>query len=257
MAESLGEKLRQAREARGLSLREVADQTRISARYLEGIEADDYKQLPGGVFNKGFIRSFAKYVGIDEKEALDDYSRQMNQIGESADEPIARKREVYIGDEPRSPVLTIVLALVILGLLTWGVIAALQWYQTRSTEVANTSPTNTSDVLNTANSNVGAPTPTPPVTAADGLNIVLTGGAQEVNITPTVDGKKQASFNLKPGESREFKAQNELKLQYAKARAGDIKMTVNGRPGKVTSEGPRPVSVEMAITRENFQQFLQ
>ena len=86
MAESLGEKLRQAREARGISISEVAEQTRISSQYLEGIEADDYRTLPGGIFNKGFIKSFAKFVGIDEDEALQDYSRQLSQQNEGQPE---------------------------------------------------------------------------------------------------------------------------------------------------------------------------
>ena len=75
MPESLGEKLRQAREERSISISEVAEQTRISALYLEAIENDDYRTLPGGIFNKGFVKSFAKYVGIDEQEALQDYAR--------------------------------------------------------------------------------------------------------------------------------------------------------------------------------------
>ena len=75
MALSLGEKLQQAREERGISISEVAEQTRISSHYLEGIEADDYSTLPGGIFNKGFVKSYAKYVGVDEQEALQDYAR--------------------------------------------------------------------------------------------------------------------------------------------------------------------------------------
>ena len=75
MAQTLGEKLRQAREARDITISEVAEQTRISPLYIESIENDDYRILPGGIFNKGFVKSFAKYVGVDEQEALQDYSR--------------------------------------------------------------------------------------------------------------------------------------------------------------------------------------
>ena len=53
MSLTLGEKLRQAREERGISISEVAEQTRISRQYLECIENNDYKILPGGIFNKG------------------------------------------------------------------------------------------------------------------------------------------------------------------------------------------------------------
>jgi ribosome-binding protein aMBF1 (putative translation factor) len=56
---SLGARLRQAREARGVSLRELSDQTRIARRYLEAIEQDDYKELPGGIFTRSFIKAYA------------------------------------------------------------------------------------------------------------------------------------------------------------------------------------------------------
>ena len=69
MSLTLGEKLRQAREERGISIREVSEQTRISSLYLEAIENDNYKTLPGGIFNKGFVKSYAKFVGFDEQEA--------------------------------------------------------------------------------------------------------------------------------------------------------------------------------------------
>ena len=71
MASSFGEQLRLAREARGISLREISEQTRISTRYLEAIEADDYKRLPGGIFNKSFIKAYAKYIGYAEKGSLE------------------------------------------------------------------------------------------------------------------------------------------------------------------------------------------
>ena len=75
MSITLGEKLRQAREERGISISEVAEQTRISPMYLECIESDNYKPLPGGIFNKGFLKSYAKYVGLDEQEVLQEYAR--------------------------------------------------------------------------------------------------------------------------------------------------------------------------------------
>src|SRR5690606_16278530 len=86
MAETLGEKLRQAREERGISISEVAEQTRISPLYLESIEKDDYKILPGGIFNKGFIKSYAKFIGYDEHQALSEYQKAVA-AAEEANEP--------------------------------------------------------------------------------------------------------------------------------------------------------------------------
>jgi cytoskeleton protein RodZ len=77
MAATIGEQLRLAREARGIGLREICDQTRISVHYLEAIEANDYKRLPGGVFNRSFIKAYAKCIGYDEREAIEGYTRYL------------------------------------------------------------------------------------------------------------------------------------------------------------------------------------
>lgn len=135
MAASIGEQLRLAREERGIGLREICDQTRISVHYLEAIEANDYKRLPGGVFNRSFIKAYAKCVGYDEGEAVEGYTRYLREHGGSSDDvnttPMHSK--VYT-DTPatRSPLLTVVLAVLILGLLTAAALAALHWFQKRA-----------------------------------------------------------------------------------------------------------------------------
>jgi transcriptional regulator with XRE-family HTH domain len=68
-----GEKLRQHRERRGLSLEAISSATKISPRMLSALEDEHFEQLPGGVFNKGFVRAYARVVGLDEDEALSDY----------------------------------------------------------------------------------------------------------------------------------------------------------------------------------------
>src|SRR5829696_6351947 len=135
MASSIGEQLRLAREERGIGLREICDQTRISIHYLEAIEVNDYKRLPGGVFNRSFIKAYAKCVGYDEREAIEGYTRYLREHGESADDVNTRPvhSKVYT-DTPatRSPILTVVLAIVILALLTGAALAALYWFQRRA-----------------------------------------------------------------------------------------------------------------------------
>ena len=108
-AASIGEQLRLAREERGIGLREICEQTRISVHYLEAIEANDYKRLPGGVFNRSFIKAYAKCVGYDEREAIEGYTRYLREHGESTDDVSTHPHysKVYT-DTPatRSPVLT-------------------------------------------------------------------------------------------------------------------------------------------------------
>lgn len=145
MAASIGEQLRLAREARGIGLREICDQTRISVHYLEAIEANDYKRLPGGVFNRSFIKAYAKCVGYDEREAVEGYTRYLREHGDQAADEVSTTpmhSKVYT-DTPatRSPVLTVVLAILILAILTAAALAALYWFQRRAKiEAPNSEP---------------------------------------------------------------------------------------------------------------------
>src|SRR5260370_29389077 len=123
MAAGIGEKLRLEREARGIALRDISEQTRISMRYLEAIEVDDYRRLPGGIFNRSFIRAYAKFIGYDENEAIEDYMRTLREHGESTDEsPTKSFRSVVYTDEGphnRSPLLTLFLAAGVLPALSF------------------------------------------------------------------------------------------------------------------------------------------
>jgi cytoskeletal protein RodZ len=130
MAESIGEKLRLARETRGIALRDISEQTRISMRYLEAIESDDYRRLPGGIFNRSFIRAYAKFIGYDENQAIEDYTRTLRELGEPDEETKSHKSLVYTDDgHNRSPLMTLLLALVILAVLSLCVWAGLHFYQ--------------------------------------------------------------------------------------------------------------------------------
>lgn len=141
MAATIGEQLRLAREERGIPLREISDQTRISVHYLEAIESNDYKRLPGGIFNRSFVKAYARYVGYDEKEAVEGYTRYMRDQGEVADDvpstPLHSKVYTDTPEATRSPVLTVVLAIVILAILTAAVLGILNWVQRRSAELIN------------------------------------------------------------------------------------------------------------------------
>lgn len=118
-----------------MPLREISDQTRISIHYLEAIETNDYKRLPGGVFNRSFIKAYARCIGFDEKVAIEGYMLYLREQGDSGDDVATTPyhSKVYT-DTPatRSPVLTVVLAVLLLGLLTAVALTALHWFQKRS-----------------------------------------------------------------------------------------------------------------------------
>ena len=135
MAATIGEQLRIAREERGIPLREISDQTRISIHYLEAIESNDYKRLPGGIFNRSFVKAYAKCIGYDEKRAIEGYTRYLREQGDLSDDVATTpyQSKVYT-DTPatRSPILTVILAIIILAVLTGLALGALYWVQRRS-----------------------------------------------------------------------------------------------------------------------------
>ena len=70
---TFGDELRREREIRGISLKEIAEATKVSQRLLEAIEKDDYRYLPAPVFTRGFVREYARYLGLDDDEMVSRY----------------------------------------------------------------------------------------------------------------------------------------------------------------------------------------
>lgn len=70
---AFGDKFRKAREQRSLTLEDVSNVTKIGSRMLQAIEDERFERLPGGVFNKGFIRAYAKHLGLNDEDAVTDY----------------------------------------------------------------------------------------------------------------------------------------------------------------------------------------
>ncbi len=71
--ESFGARLKREREQRKITLDEIAVSTKIGTRFLAAIEEDRFDQLPGGIFNKGFVRAYAHHLGMDENQAIADF----------------------------------------------------------------------------------------------------------------------------------------------------------------------------------------
>ena len=76
---AFGDRLRREREMRGITLDEITESTKIARRHLEALEKEHFDQLPGGVFNKGFVRAYARFLGLDEDQAVADYSAASNE----------------------------------------------------------------------------------------------------------------------------------------------------------------------------------
>ena len=132
---NFGASFKKGREARGLSLAQIADETRISTRFLGAIESENFHLLPGGIFNRSFIRAYAKFIGYDENEAIEDYARTLRERGDPEEETPKHRAMVYTDDSAthaRSRLFTLLLAVIILAALSLAVWAGLYFYQ-RST----------------------------------------------------------------------------------------------------------------------------
>lgn len=257
---SLGPLLRHAREAKRLSLRDISDQTRISRRYLEAIEADDYKNLPGGIFNRSFVKAFAKTIGFDEAQALRAYERTARAQGEPDEVPTSRQpSRIYMDGEPtRSPLVTIGLSVLILAVISLGVYAALHWYQRRNERRANQPPN--PSVVNANTQPVAPPSPTPAPTqtlATQGLNVQVRAKGEAVWLRTKVDAAPSTEGILAADQTRELTATDTLSLQYSRSKAAALEVMINGRPAVVPTDAKGKPLVEMLITKEDYARLLQ
>ncbi len=119
---AFGDNLRREREMRGITLAEMSDSTKISKRWLKALEDEEFEILPGGVFNRGFVRSYARFLGIHEEQAVADYVTASHE-----QKPAEDKFPLEIHKKPDSPPLNpkrsmvpVALAVVALVLVVGG-----------------------------------------------------------------------------------------------------------------------------------------
>ncbi|HJQ33947.1 MAG TPA: helix-turn-helix domain-containing protein [Pyrinomonadaceae bacterium] len=249
---SLGEQLRRAREARGVTLREVSEQTRITMRHLEAIEADNYKDLPGGIFNKSFVKSYARYVRFDEARAVELYERQARAAGLHTDEVATtpQRARVYTGEATRSPLMTYGLSILIVGVLALIVYAGLNYYR-RTSGAQTAGPAATATPAANANAQTAAATPTPAPTV-EGFRVQVKATRMFWLTSWQDDDKKKRGRMLKPDAPEEFEPASALNLRYDQVSADALQVSVNGQALKTPTD-----TTTWTITKDNFRQFAQ
>jgi cytoskeleton protein RodZ len=94
---SFGDRLKKEREQRGITLDDISLTTKIGTRLLRALEEEKFEQLPGGIFNKGFVRAYARHVGLDEDQTIADY---MTAVGSNQPTPIVVE-ESFPGQVPQ------------------------------------------------------------------------------------------------------------------------------------------------------------
>jgi cytoskeletal protein RodZ len=234
MTESLGEQLRVAREARGITLREISDETRIATRYLEAIEQNNYKSLPGGIFNKSFVKAYAKQIGFDEKEALDAYARTAREMGTDPDEvSLTPHSPMEQFSNSRSPIVTLLLTVLILGILSLSAYGLLHWYQNRGVSkqeaaAPRKAPATAAPAVDQAPAETPGSSPAP----NGALNVEGKTWAP-VWIRTKVDEDDPTAVAVNPGEAQAFFPKQTLKIEFAKVNAPSVTVAIDGKPVRV------------------------
>lgn len=264
MSSTLGEKMREAREERGITISEVAEQTRISPLYIESIEKDDYKPLPGGIFNKGFLKSYARYIGFDEHEALQEYSKLVgSQSANSPEEEFKSYRPEVLTDDRNaaSIVPTLIFAGIILALMTGGILVAVSYIRNQPESTAGVPAnaninSNTETVLIPNNNLAGTQSTGAPQMETLKLEFATSSGP--ISISSISDGKSSVLL-VTPEKPAMFEPKQSLRLAYSRSLASVARMTINGRsitlpqvPGN-----PRRAAIEFEINKDNLPQVWQ
>jgi cytoskeleton protein RodZ len=255
MSQTLGEKLRQAREERGISVSEVAEQTRISPLYIDSIEKDDYKPLPGGIFNKGFVKSYAKFIGMDEHEALQDYSKIVAQTeGRDEDDLRTYRPEVLTDDRAGgSMVPTIIFAGIILALMTGGLLFVVNYLQNQPS-----SPTPAGNVANTSvpsGQNTAQSGQNPAAPALDEIKLDFRATTEKINVESVADGQR-ATQDVLPGTPKTFTAKDSLTVSYYRGFEKMVELTLNGKQIAPPPAPARGSLISVEINRDNLERII-
>ena len=261
MSLTLGEKLRQAREERGASISDVAEQTRISALYLSCIENDDFRTLPGGIFNKGFVKSFAKAVGVDEHEALQDYAHLVVSQGmQINDEPRTYRPEVLTdANNSASNLPTLIVAGVILAAMTVGILFLLNYFQNIPVQsVANTNANTNINVANAASNIAPVNTQVSSIPSMNDLKVEVKTLKSPVSVLSVVDGERSNRL-MTQEKPLLFEPKQSLQFSYSKSQSKNVRLTINGKEISLpsTPENKSRNVIEVEITNEKLPRILE
>src|SRR3954454_15156643 len=118
-----GGRIRDARERRGISLRQIANATKISVAVLEALERDDVSKLPGGIFGRAFVRSYAVEVGLDPEAAIQEFITHFPNESVTAGHPTSSRDEDGVSIEgDRRTAATVLMLIVISVPIVGGVL---------------------------------------------------------------------------------------------------------------------------------------
>jgi len=243
---TFGERLKRERELREVSLEELVTGTRISARYLEALENENWDQLPGGAFCRGFAKSIARYLGLDEENFLAEYDMARG------DQTVAAPRP-YENKIPRPPIwmpIAVLLgALLILGLLVAGGVYGWRLYVAhraakRSSSSSSVRVPGATSVSGRENSGGGVLPVAATVPSTDRANGTDADVPLELSVSTAAptrvrivgDGALLLDMKLSAGETRHFSAAQQFQISADNSSAvllelNGVAMPAMGTPG--------------------------
>jgi cytoskeleton protein RodZ len=276
---NFGTHLREAREKRGVSLRQIATSTRISIRTLEALENNEIGKLPGGIFSRAFVRSYAQEIGLDPDEAVREFVHQFPLEHVTAGTKSANDRVVEHGEEgvrrrqqQFSLAVTLAILIPIAALVVYFVISSRRSSAADGlVEAATTAETS-------ARADASLPTaqPSPSSTAGAALSPAAAANANappsgaaaiapneplRLRIEPSgpcwvrvsADGEIRHQKLMQKGEVFEHEAKDGFEVLIGDA--GTFRYTINNRPGRITGESGDVVVAR--INRTTLQNWLQ
>ena len=221
-----GERLKREREMREVSMDELTKATRISRRFIEALENEDWEKLPGGVFGHGFVRSIARYLGLGEEALLGEYDLARAEKVQ----PPATKPEERIPSPPKwVPAAAIVIILFVLVGLFYA--ARYGWRQyaahrgAKQTGASLPSPSPSAGISSATPAAADSSSPAS-IAATASLDLsVSTSAATRVRIL--ADGKLLLDMELPGGDTRHFLAYEQFEVTAGDSSA--VLLELNGQ----------------------------
>ncbi|MBS1820307.1 MAG: helix-turn-helix domain-containing protein [Acidobacteria bacterium] len=231
LAGDFGARLREARERRGLSLRVIADTTRISVRALEALERNDISRLPGGIFSRAFVRAYATEIGLDPEQTVAEFITRFPDETVTQGHPRTRDLVAELdADHDRrrgSGFLRVALiAVPIVLLVLWFAFGRRQTIEPAAQPVAAA--------------------PTPAAQAVARRFVVTVRALRTTTFSVAPDRLAGNDVTLNSGESRAFEAMREVMIIPTDPSA--IEWSADGLPWR-TLTGPTTITPEQLTSR--------
>lgn len=230
-----GEKLKEVREQKGLSLEMIEEETKIRRLYLDALEKEAFSVLPARVYAIGFVKRYAQFLGLNVEEITQEFKDLAYGTVEEEEPPIAPERKIKAPSLPKLPLRNLFFAIGFLLLAIWAGNLLIDFISNgiNKHEIGKTPATH--EKPNPAQQNPSTQTPTVSKTLDMMIKVKLD---QKCWVLVKVDGEEKLQGILSADKEQTFHAQQSIYIKVGNAGAIDI--TVNdkkqeplGGPGEV------------------------